>query len=777
MNQRFDEIVVTGMGLVSCLGLDAERTWAEVRRGRCGLGLLRSLESRLNPDKGGGEAPEPPEGFGSGESREVVFLRRALNEAVGQSIGAGQGLDPAARVGIVMGTTLHGMRRAGEFLRSGDPEALRGFLGPAVLREATAGLILAGRAFDGPVLTTCAACSSGLSSVGLALTLLRAGELDLVIAGGYDPVSEYAHAGFDSLRVVATGPVRPFCRGREGMKVSEGYGVLVLESAETAAARGGRPLAAIRGYGESADAHHLTLPHPEGDGAASAVEQALTRAGSEPGEVGLISAHATATPNNDAAEYAAFSRVFGPSLPSVPVVAFKSHLGHTLGGAGAVELILSILAMRDGVVPPTANVTAADIEFPGLALNCGAERAARIDLTLNTSLGFGGANTCVVAGRVGAGGRAAALGGVDEVAITGVGVVVPGAVGNAAFVARFAKTRERPGAGESGAIDESSYQHLLASRRVRRMSDYEKLTLAATTLALEDAAVAGDREFAESCSALLGTTHGSTGFSEAYYGQIVREGPAAANPVLFAEGVPNAASAQLSLMLGLKGGCQTIIGSRTAGLDALRLAALRVASGEWERAIVGAAEEYSPLLDRAYGHCGLARRGEWEPAFDAAGGFVIGAGAITFILERKRAAMDRGARVRGTVVRGAAASDGGAGSVSAVERVLVGLGPERSPSVPVLGSANATWIDRAEADGVRKSREGRSPRSIYGWVPEMFSAGPLAGLAALVLTGRGPTPVGPGRREADPEAGGGVWDIIGTDYAGAVAGVRVALSV
>ncbi len=126
------------MGLVSCLGLDAERTWAEVRRGRCGLGPLKSLESRLEPDKGGGEAPELPEGFPAGESREVAYLRRALREAVGQSMGAGSGLSTAPRVGIVMGTTLHGMRRGGEFLRSGDLGALRGFLGPAVLRQQVA---------------------------------------------------------------------------------------------------------------------------------------------------------------------------------------------------------------------------------------------------------------------------------------------------------------------------------------------------------------------------------------------------------------------------------------------------------------------------------------------------------------------------------------------------------------------------------------------------------------------------------------------------------------
>lgn len=765
------------MGLVTCLGLDAERTWAEVRRGRCGLGPVASLESKLSPDKGGGEAPEVA--HRPGESREVGYLRLALTEAIRQASGSPAMGPTPLRVGIVLGTTLHGMRRAGEFLRTGDLRVLGGFLAPAVLHESLDGLEPFGRPFDGPALTTCAACSSGLSSVGLALTLLGAGELDVVISGGYDAVSEYAHAGFDSLRVVAAGPVRPFCRGREGMKVSEGYGVLVLERAATAAGRGARALAAIRGYGESADAHHLTLPHPEGEGAARAIEEALGRAGAIPTDVGLIAAHATATPNNDSAEHAALARVFGAALKGVPVVAFKSHLGHTLGGAGAVELILSVLAMRDGVAPPTANIDAGAVEYGDLLLNPGPERAARIDVTLNTSLGFGGANTCVIAGRPSASRATRSRAARHEVAITGVGVLVPGAIGNDAFAARMAAQRDRLGAGESGGIPESAFEHLIASRRVRRMSEYVKLTLAATALALEDAGVAGDAAFAGPCSAILGTTHGSTGFSEAYYGQIVREGPAAANPVMFAEGVPNAGSAQLSLMLGLKGGCQTIIGARTAGLDALRIAALRIESGEWERAIVGSAEEFSTLVDQAYASCGLAGA-EWSPAFGESRGFVTGAGAVTMILERRKDAEARRGRVRGLILRAAGASatgePGGRGFVAATAKVLGDLALRTSNGARLVGSANATWIDRAEAAG---AGVGRVMGGMYGWVPEMFSVGPLAAAAAVLLTGRVPGAVGRERSGS----GTTVWgperevDLLATDYAGPVSGVRLAVSV
>ena len=183
--------------------------------------------------------------------------------------------------------------------------------------------------------TNCSACSSSLGSIALGVSLLRSGQLDLLVAGGYDTISEYVYAGFNSLRLVAAlSALRPFTKDRQGMKLAEGYGIVILERADDAARAAISPLATILGYGESADAHHLTQPHPQGEGAARAISAALTSAGLTPAQIDLIAAHATGTPDNDAGEYAALSRVFGAGLARVPVVAFKSHLGHTLGGGG-----------------------------------------------------------------------------------------------------------------------------------------------------------------------------------------------------------------------------------------------------------------------------------------------------------------------------------------------------------------------------------------------------------------------------------------------------------
>src|SRR6185369_10170940 len=208
----------------------------------------------------------------------------------------------------------------------------------------------------------------------------------------------------------------------------------------------------------------------------------------------------------------------------------------------------------------------------------------------------------------------------NDVLITGIGVIVPGAVGGEAFARMIAETREPRTATDTGAVAEADYVHLLNARRVRRMSDYVKLTLAATMLALQDAKLDAASGFGDDCSVVLGSTHGSAEFSATYYREIVNHGLIGANPVLFAEGVPNAAAAHLSLMLGLKGACQTVIGSRTSGLDALHLAATRILTGEWERAIVGAGEEYSTIVNGGYAHCGLHKGTGGGGACGGAGG-------------------------------------------------------------------------------------------------------------------------------------------------------------
>lgn len=729
-----DHILITAAALVTPLGLDKESTWNQVQRGQCGLDQpLSAMEQQLAPGRNGGQCPDLPSDELPEASREVRYLNHAVRQAICEARLSTHNPYSPDRCGIILGTTLHGIRAAGRYLRLGNFGRLKDFLAGATLQSSADEKLISGMRA-----TICSACSSSLGSIALGISLLRAGHFDLIVAGGYDTISEYVYGGFNSLRLVAQGPLKPFSRQRQGMKLAEGYAIVVLERAADASRRKQPALATILGYGESADAHHLTQPHPTGEGASRAMRAALKSANLSPPDIDLIAAHATATPDNDAAEFAAMKSVFDDHLP--PVVAFKSHLGHTLGGAGAVELILSALSLRDQVIPKCPNVIEEEIEFPDLKVAT-AREPAKIRHTLNTSLGFGGANTCMILGlppnqgaelhqkpsTIQVSSRSSMLGKLSgDVWITGLGIIVPGCVGNEAFVQRLEAAPTDSPICDSGAIPESQYVHLLNARRIRRMSDYVKLSLAATMLACQDAGVAQSPDFFESCSAILGSTQGSTNYSEVYYQQIVTEGIDAANPLMFAEGVPNAAAAHLSLMLSIKGSCQTVIGTRTAGLDALGLAASRIASGEWDRAIVSAGEEFSALVNRAYAHWKLHARCANGEVFNSHGQFAAGCGAATFILESTRSMEQRGGRPRG--------------------RIVTTWGPRtRTPqhgwlqTRHVLSSANRTWLARLEASAIRRGGASQPiVSSLAGQFPELFSVTPLAGIAAVLLTGKLP---------------------------------------
>lgn len=680
-------IVITGTGLITSLGRGREAVFREIARGKVGLGPMPALEQQPEPNLGGGQAIDIEPSDHSDEDRAITYLRAAIDDALKDAALPTETV--GERTATVLGSTLHGMRSAGKYLRTKDTQELKTFLAGSVLERAIEHLLL------GPVrMTTCAACSSGLSSVGLGMTLLRAGLAEAVIAGGYDAVSEYAYAGFNALRLVSPESLRPFGQDRQGMKIAEGYGVLVLETLERAHERGASVLGVVAGYDESSDSFHLTQPMPEGEGAARAALGAIREAQQSPEDVGLVAAHATGTPHNDAAEYQALAHTFGGALPSIPVVGLKGALGHTLGGAGAVEVILSLEAMRTGTAPPTHGADRRDQAFENLSIRAQARTEREIRSTLNLSLGFGGSNTAVVL-REWMESHDQPAQPSHEAVVTGVGVVLPGIVG-------FDTLQESVRTGltlDGPAIEAASYAHLITARRLRRVSEYAKLSLASASDAVRHAGLADDAEALAGSSAILGTMHGSSAYCEQYYEQIVEEGLDAANPVLFAEGVPNAAAAHLSMGLGLRGGCQTIIGSRTAGLEALLLAALRVREGRAQRCIVTAAEEHSEIANRAHAGCGRTR------CEDAT------AGSVSFVVESQASATARGARVLCTL------------------DTLAWEGPGETSWESKLGGTGTILHDGAPA------RAGAHADHVEGDLPEMYSARALVLVARMLAQG------------------------------------------
>ncbi len=744
------DIVITGAGLATCLGLSRQATWDAMAAGQCGIAPAPALECKPDPDPGSGQAPDLPPDLLPDRPREARYLHHVLVQALAEA-KLSNGLPyPPPRCGLMLATTLHGMRAAGDYLRHGKIESLAIMPAGGVTRLAIQDISALSQL--GLSATTCNACASGLASIAMGAMMIQSGQYDCVIAGGYDTLSEYAFAGFGSLRLISTKPQRPFAHDRTGLKLAEGYGVVILERAASAATRGAKPLARIAGAGESSDAYHLSHPHPQGQGAAAALAGAMKQAQLTPAELDLIIAHATATPDNDASEFKALAIAMGSELPRIPITAMKSHLGHTLGGAGAVELILACESLQRKHALPVANVSADDVAYPGLNLVTGRPRAIEPRAAVCLSAGFGGANSAIVitpASTDASAVRVTAPATPDrQVVITGVGVVAPSAD---ASLTDGAQLRDRLSCGSTspiattllrGSVDEASLDALLDPRKARRLSRYVKLTLAAMQQAVRHAGL-GDSVDGDRAAAILATTNGSPSFCFDFYTPVVKQGLHAANPLRFAEGVPNAGAAHLSMMLNFHGPCQTLLGTRTAGLDAIHLARLAIASGKLDRVLICAAEEHHTLVDQTYAACRLCTGDEPEPAFGNTTGFVTMEAGVAMVLEAEDTARAQGRPILACIDHSGSISWPANLLGDAAQRtaeLLARLGHPKQ----VLTSANATWLDRMELLAVRQAaRMAASPSavtlsSLYGHVGECFSATPVLGITALVLTGRLP---------------------------------------
>ena len=606
-----DDVVITAAAACCSLGSDRHAILDAMLAGRVGIDEAPAIEGSFPPDEDRVVKAAQAEPLSSGEAdRAETSIGQAVRAAL-QEAGLGRKVLKELRaagttVETVFGTTLGGMRHLGQAIRDDSHSEFTRTLTATLNRDALrdTGLPLGGS-------TISAACASGVSSVSLGATALLLGEADIVVAISYDPISEFAYAGFSCLRLVAEGPLRPFTADREGMRVGEGYGVFVLERSSHAKARGADPLARLLGWGAASDAHHLTQPAPDGRGAARAVRSAAVVTPD------IVVAHATSTPANDAAEYQALANVFGSELKEIPVTALKSRIGHTLAAAGSVELAVLIAAMDRGTIPATANVMPDSESFPDLDLVL-EPREVRIDRGLVVSLGFGGADAaiCVESGKASSPAVAAPpiRSDVDDVIISGVGVLIPEGA-----------EETRPG---EFVLEDEAFEGLDEPRAVRRLARFSRLVRAAGRLAVDNAGL--DASLIRSSAAFVGTRFGATEYTLDYYQELIREGLGAGNPLHFAESVPNIGSAQLSLGLGVEGFTLSTSGTRFAGLEAMHLARRHLWSGQADRAIVVAAEETHPQV------CDLLRRLRLLDERPCA------EGAVAFVLERRSSLDSRG---------------------------------------------------------------------------------------------------------------------------------------
>ena len=403
-----DDVVISGMSVVTGLGVGCEATLAALRREKAAFGPIRSFDTSGYPIQRGAEAMDPEEAFPGldlGGPRRDRVVRHLLG--TGQRALEDAGLfedDPTKprRREAYLGSTLVNMLSAGAFLHA-EHDAAEGKRSYRMLAEWPTDNTLHHLAqrfqIEGLTVVVSNACASGAVALQLGLDRLRAGQADWVLAGGFDPMCEYTHAGFGSLLLLSEGGCRPFAENRDGMLLGEGYALLVLERREQVERRGGRIRAILGGAAATSDAFHLTQPDPQGAGAARCIEAALKDARVAPDEVGYISLHGTGTPFNDLSEYNALRTVFGERLAGIPASSSKSYMGHTLGAAGAVEVVISVLALEAGFAPPTLNVGTQDPATAGLDVLKEGGQPLDARVALSNSFGFGGANAVVVVGK------------------------------------------------------------------------------------------------------------------------------------------------------------------------------------------------------------------------------------------------------------------------------------------------------------------------------------------------------------------------------------------
>ena len=412
-------VVVTGLGLVTPLACGTEQTWQRLRSGESGIKRIEKFDVSDIPCKIAGQVPRGDGANGSfnaddwmepKEQRKVddfiVFAMAAAAQALNDAGWHPRQYEDQIASGVLIGSGIGGVEGIAEtalLLRDRGPRRVSPFFIPGRLINLASGYVSIAHSLKGPNHAVVTACSTGAHAIGDAGRLIALGDADVMVAGGTEsPVNRISLAGFAACRALSTGfndaperASRPYDRDRDGFVMGEGAGAVVVEEYEHAQRRGARIYGELIGYGLSGDAYHITAPAEDGDGAFRCMSAAIRRAGVSPPDIDYINAHGTSTPLGDEIELKAVERLVGNAAGNIAMSSTKSSIGHLLGSAGAVEAIFCLLAMRDGVVPPTLN-----LDNPSVATSIDlvphTARQRPVEVALSNSFGFGGTNASLI---------------------------------------------------------------------------------------------------------------------------------------------------------------------------------------------------------------------------------------------------------------------------------------------------------------------------------------------------------------------------------------------
>jgi 3-oxoacyl-[acyl-carrier-protein] synthase II len=572
---------ITGLGIVSALGVSAGETFRRLCAGERGLSEIDLFDvtgqrATLGAEVRGVRVPEGPLW-----SRASAFAALAAKEALD-----GAGLDPrSARVGLVVGGTTAGMFenevRVAGMMSGAIPLAPVEELRSHPLSSTTDALDAALGPFR-RMRNVASACSSGVTALALAEAWLLEGELDAVVAGGTDGLCRLTLSGFNALAATDPEPCRPFDKARRGLNLGEGAGFVVLERADRARSRGRTPIAELAGVALAAEAHHITNPEGEGRTAARVMREALARAGVEPPAVDYVNAHGTGTPLNDAMEAKAIRAVLGAETDRVWVSSCKAQIGHTLAAAGAVETAIAALCVRDRVLPPTAGLVDPD---PACALRHVREavRMGRVRAVVSSSFGFGGMDAAAVVTEPElAPERESSR---RRVFVSTSAVLGPRGAGDGTGLDR--------GPAASGAIPDEAFA--LDPAKARRFDRSARLCAAAAHRVLEGRAV--DRA---TFGVVFGSAFSSVDEAASFVQRIFDKGPRFASPADFPNLVPSSPVGHASIYEALRGPALASADLAASGESAIATAVDLVAAGHANGFVAGAVSVRSKLIDDVF---------------------------------------------------------------------------------------------------------------------------------------------------------------------------------
>lgn len=714
-----ERVAITGIAISCALGHGAEVVWKAVRDGNSGIRLTRRLDVSTLSCHYSGEIdtlPQPPRRPRGLADRATALALAAAAEAVSSARLTLSDLDPY-RVGVALGTSVGGLEAGERFhweLLAGGVSATRRHHLFSYPLYTSADALAAAFTLKGPKAVISNACAAGANAIGWASDAIRHERADAMLAGGVDVLDILSLAGFSSLDALDPEPCAPLSRST-GLNLGEGAALLVLESETAATGRAATVLGWVLGYGLTSDAHHATAPDPSGSGARRAMRRALDEAGLDTGDVDYVNAHGTGTPANDSAEPRAVDALFGTDPP--PMSSTKSQVGHTLGAAGAVEAAVSVLALRDGVLPPTINV---DPAFPltrDVVPTMGREQPVRV--AVSNSFAFGGNNCSLVLGSTPGPDAAPAPG--RRVVLTGAGVVSPLGIGHREFLDAVASGAVGIGpAGETdlslsrtrlaAEITDRAYRKYIDRSYARRLDQLGLLVLAACRMALGDAGLSVTGTNADRVGMVFGTFTGPMETVGALTETIGTAGPHKVSPRLFPNSVMNAAVGHACLSLQVRGPLSTLATGCASGVIGLGYACDLLRDGAADAMLAVSADELTPLLHLGFDRLGLLAQDTATPYTRAATGAALGAGGAALVLETLEHAEARGAIVLAEVTGHAVTSDAyrvagnepsGDAWAESFRRAVAAAGLAAADIGTVYGDARGTAaIDRAEARAV-----------------------------------------------------------------------------